>query len=273
MGAGARRRLIGLPTVSNHLAMSNDSDSLAQHRWHEQAAAQDADRHRQVQREWTPNSGRLAGREGPSLCEPDFKFKLLADWQLVKRARFQAADRLDRRNGASLFTLSTVALYGGLVTVFVLIFKDSLTPHARNVCDWVSAVANWLTLTFSLTEQIKDYSGQSRALHECAQKVNDLRKRLQATPISAPQQLIPFVQAYDSIISECGPNHAPIDYEIARCAGSRKPSAATSLRRLKRWSMTTTYAIYVVMCLAPALAGLLAWALVPPVPVPPVPVP
>ena len=132
------------------------------------------------------------------ISEPDLKAKLLSDWQLVKRARFQAADRLGRRNSASLFTLSMVALYGGLITVFVLIFKDSLTSHMRNICDWVSVVANWLTLTFSLTEQIKDYSGQSRALHECAQKVNDLRKHLQATPISASQQLIPFVKAYEA---------------------------------------------------------------------------
>ncbi len=203
-------------------------------------------------------------------AEPELKAKLLADWQLVKRARFHAADRLDRRNSASLWTLSTVALYGGLVTVFVLIFKDSLTPHMRNICDWVSVVANWLTLTFSLTEQIKDYSGQSRALHECGQHVNDLRKHLQATPISAPQQLVPFVKDYEAIISECGPNHNRIDYEIARLEGSRPVDGMTPaeqrarLRQLRLRSLLTTYTIYAVMMAAPAIAGFLAWLVVAP---------
>ena len=216
-----------------------------------------------------PRSWHEHAAQAAPLREPEQKVKLLADWQLVKRARFQAADRLQRRNHASLFTLSTVALYGGLITVFVLIFKDSLTPHARNICDWVSAVANWLTLTFSLTEQIKDYSGQSRALHECAQKVNNLRKHLQATPISAPQQLIPFVQAYEAQISECGPNHDRLDYEIGRLSSGRAMDGMTAaatiakLQQLRRWSLIKTYAIYAIMCLAPAIAGLAAWAVLP----------
>ena len=206
---------------------------------------------------------------GTPAAEPEQKAKLLADWQLVKRARFHAAARLGRRNSASLITLSTVALYGGLVTVFVLIFKDSLTPHIRSICDWVSVVANWLTLTFSLTEQIKDYGGQSRALHECAQQVNDLRKRLEATPINSSRQLIPFVQEYDTHITACGPNHDDLDYHIGRLAGGRPvdglsaAEAAAKLRWLRAWSRISNSTIYVVMSLAPLIAGLTAWLLVP----------
>ncbi len=201
--------------------------------------------------------------------EPEQKAKLLYDWQLVKRARFHAADRLDRRGSASLITLSMVALYGGLFTVFVLLFKDSLSAHMRTIFDWMAVVANWLTLTFSLTEQIKDYRGQSRALHDCAQQVNDLRKRLQVTPISSPQQLIPFVEAYETRIRACGPNHDTLDYDIARHSTSKgldgmtPAETAVRLRRLKMWSRLSTYWVYVLMSAAPLLAGLVAWALVP----------
>lgn len=239
--------------------MTTDSLSRQQPQsWHQHAAQHAGNAHAQ----------RPASQ--PAYPEPEFKAKLLADWQLVKRARFHAADRLDRRNTASLWTLSTVALYGGLVTVFVLIFKDSLTPHMRNICDWVSVVANWLTLTFSLTEQIKDYSGQSRALHECGQRVNDLRKHLLATPISAPQQLVPFVKEYEAIISECGPNHNRMDFEIARLEGSRSVDGMTHaeqrsrLRQLRVRNLFATHTIYVVMMAAPAVAGFLAWLLVAP---------
>lgn len=242
--------------------MNRDSPSRSPQSWHEHVA----------QRGQADARFSAGGPSTPSYApfvEPEFKAKLLLDWQLVKRARFEAADRLQRRNSASLMTLATVALYGGLITVFVLIFKDSLTPHIRNICDWISAVANWLTLTFSLTEQIKDYSGQSRALHECAQKVNNLRKHLQASLISDSRQLIPFVKDYEAIIGECGPNHDELDYEIAQMGGSRPidgmsaKEMRTRLARLKRWSKSKTYAIYVVMCAAPAIAGILSWLLVP----------
>ena len=125
----------------------------------------------------------------------------------------------------------------------------------------MAVVASWLTLTFSLTEQIKDYSGQARALHECGQKVNDLRKRLQATPISASQQLIPFVQAYEAIIRECGPNHQPLDYEIGRLSGARALDGLTQkahtarLRRLRLQRNIATTGVYVLMWIAPAIAG------------------
>ena len=87
--------------------------------------------------------------------------------------------------------------------------------------------------------------------------------------ISDSRQLIPFVKDYEAIISECGPNHDELDYEIAQMGSSRPidgmsaKEMRTRLARLKRWSKFKTYAIYVIMCAAPAVAGLLAWALVP----------
>jgi SMODS and SLOG-associating 2TM effector domain family 5 len=157
--------------------MSTDSPRTPPHGWHVYAA------------EAAPR-GAAAGAfgggydaryedHGAVWAEPEQKIKLLRDWQVVKRARFHAADRLEKRNFWSLITLSSVALYGGLLTVFVLIFKDSLTPHVRSIFDWMSAVASWLTLTFSLTEQIKNYNAKARELHECGSTISgsDWRRR------------------------------------------------------------------------------------------------
>jgi SMODS and SLOG-associating 2TM effector domain family 5 len=229
-----------------------------------QAFAMRTDSHMKAPHHLQPRAAEAGG-----WAEPEQKAKLLYDWQLVKRARFHAADRLERRNSASLITLSMVALYGGLFTVFALLFKDSLSAHARTIFDWMAVVASWLTLTFTLTEQIKDYRGQSRALHDCAQQVNDLRKRLQVTPISSPQHLIPFVEAYEARIRACGPNHDTLDYDIARhqtskgLDGMTPLETAKRLRRLKLLSRLSTYWVYVLMSAAPLLAGLVAWALVP----------
>jgi SMODS and SLOG-associating 2TM effector domain family 5 len=248
--------------------MSSDSNRGSQQSWHAHAASHGPRRSGGAQDGTTAVSG-APGDSAANFHEPEMKAKLLRDWQLVKRARFHAADRLEKRNFWSLITLSSVALYGGLLTVFVLIFKDSLTPHVRSIFDWMSAVASWLTLTFSLTEQIKNYNGKARELHDCARRVNDLRKRLDATYIPARHNLIPFIDAYDNIISECEPNHDGLDFEIARfegpdvIAGFTRDQKARHRSRLKIWSKVKTITPYVVMSGAPALAGLIAYALLP----------
>ena len=112
------------------------------------------------------------------------------------------------------------------------------------------------------------FSGQAAELHMCAQRVNDLRKQLEATPIHAPEQLLWFIRTYDAHIKDCRPNHDEIDYEIARRSGSAVDGDASAGRdrtliRLRRKNAWKTYWPYVVVAIAPVLAGLAAWVIVP----------
>jgi hypothetical protein len=193
--------------------------------------------------------------------------KLLRDWKLVKRARFNAAKRLERKQDASIATLAIVAFYTGSITLFTLAFKDGLPEHTRSVLEFVSQFFGFFTLIVGLIEQLKDYPGRARELHECARRINALQKQLAATPIARDSELVPFIQAYDRFIADCRPNHDDVDYALAAAAGRRgeddgpfSPSGRRHLWARFRFSLNT-YWLYVAIWVAPILvaAALLAW--------------
>lgn len=212
----------------------------------------------------------------PGAAQHPLKWQLINDWKLVKRARFNAAKRLERKNGAGMVTLAIVALYGGLISVFNLMFKHRVGADARDVLEYIAVVSSWLTLIIGLTEQLKGYGEASRELHGCAREVNDLQRHLTATPIADERQLAPFLIGYREAIDRCRPNHDDVDYRLAEACPSRSEQRALEaqgkwdadqFRRRELWARgcyhLATYWFYVAVWFAPALVGLALWLLLP----------
>lgn len=210
------------------------------------------------------------------LAQHPLKWQLVNDWKLVKRARFNAAKRLERKMGAGMVTLAIVALYGGLISVFNLMFKHRVGADTRDVLEYVAVVSSWLTLIVGLTEQLKGYGDTSRELHTCAREVNDLQRHLAATPIVAEGQLAPFLAGYREAIARCRTNHDEIDYRLAEACPSRSEQRVleaqgkwdpAAFRRRELWARSTyhlaTYWFYVAIWFAPALVGFALWLLLP----------
>jgi hypothetical protein len=212
-----------------------------------------------------------AGQQHP------LKWKHVEDWKLVKRARFNAAKRLERKQSAGIVTLAVVALYGGLISVFNLMFKHRVGADVRDILEYVAVVSSWLTLIIGLTEQQKNYGANARELHDCARGVNDLQKQLAASPIQSGSDLAPFLQRYNFLVDRCRPNHDDIDYRLAeatipkderaRLVAARQASEAQlkwALRKARALYHLNTYWWYVAVGLAPSIVGLALWLMVPP---------
>jgi SMODS and SLOG-associating 2TM effector domain family 5 len=223
---------------------------------------------------------RMVRPSGAHYAQHPLKWKLVNDY--VKRARFNAAKRLERKNAAGLVTLAIVALYGGLISVFNLMFKHRVGADTRDVLEYVAVVSSWATLIIGLTEQLKGYGDASRELHACAREVNDLQRRLAVTSIADEAQLGPFLAAYRDIIARCRPNHDDVDYRLAEATPSLGERQfleaegkwdAVAFARRERWARlgyhVATYWFYVAIWFAPALVGLALWLLVPASPVTP----
>jgi hypothetical protein len=208
--------------------------------------------------------------------EHPLKARTLAGWTIVKAARFNAAKRLERKQSAGTVTLAIVALYGGLISVFNLMFKHRVGGDARDVLEYVAVVSSWLTLIIGLTETMKGHGANGRELHDCARDVNNLAKQLAATPIYDEQHLQPFLARYREIIERCRPNHETIDYRLAELDLSR--AERERLRQREDWDERghdrqllmarvtyhlLTYWFYVVIWVTPPLVGLMLWWLVP----------
>ncbi|MFM9940043.1 MAG: SLATT domain-containing protein [Hyphomicrobiaceae bacterium] len=220
----------------------------------------------------------VAAGFGPSPLQR-LKDKHISDWKLVKRARFNAAKRLERKHYAGIVTLAIVALYGGLISVFNLMFKHRVSADLRDVLEYVAVVSSWLTLIIGLTEQQKNHSANARELHDCGQAVNDLQKQLSAAPIASERDFAPYLGHYRAIMERCRPNHDDVDYRLAEVTPSREERQAlqergewddSRLRRERRWAQMrydiNTYLFYASIWFTPALVGMVLWWLVPAAP-------
>jgi hypothetical protein len=165
---------------------------------------------------FAPNPNVVAPFQRPSLSRTSPKQKYSRDWKLVKRARFNAAKRYERKQSASTLAFALAGIIGFLVPVYTLIFRDALTPHGKNVLDFTAFVTGALSLTLGLIEQAKDYPAKYRRFDLCGRMVNKVVRRLTITNIEHDEDLEPLIREYEAALESCGDNHDDIDYEIAK---------------------------------------------------------
>lgn len=207
----------------------------------------------------------------------------LRNWKLVKRARFNAAKRFERKQSASTIAFALAGIIGFLVPIYALLFKDALSVHTKNVLDFTAFVTGALSLTLGLMEQAKDYPAKARRFDQCGRKVNSVLRRLTITPITRDEALRPLVEEYEKALEDCAENHDDVDREIARAeeeidvakdrerstpdadqraiAGARRfrRSAEWKLTRLKWFERLQIYWLYAAMWTTPPAIGLMLW--------------
>jgi hypothetical protein len=185
----------------------------------------------------------------------------------MKRARFNAAKRLERKQAASTIAFAVAGIVGILVPFYSLLFKDILSSHTKNVLEFTAYVTGGLSLMVGLIEQAKDYPAKSRAFHDCGRTINRALRRLYNAPCPTDAELLILVEMYEEALDECADNHDEIDYQIAKadeeikdCNGTAGEVAAhRKLRRLKRIELVQMYWLYAAIWLAPLLIGALIY--------------
>ena len=200
--------------------------------------------------------------------------KYLKDWKLVKRARFNAAKRFERKQSASTLAFAFAGVIGFLIPFYTLLFKGSLTTHTKNVLDFTAYVTGSLSLIIGLIEQAKDYPAKARRFDLCGRRVNSVLRRLTTTPITYDQELHPLLEEYERALEECNDNHDDIDYDIAKAQqeledSPNKEKARKRVGRLKMIERVQLYWLYAATWVLPMLiGGVLWWTLYPESPAP-----
>lgn len=191
--------------------------------------------------------------------------KYLRDWNTVRRARFNAAKRFERKNEASTLAFAIAGIVGFLVPVYTLIFRDDISQHVKNVLDFTAYITGAMSLILGLIEQAKEHSAKALRFDTCARQINSVLRRLATTPTVTDQDLQPFIAQYEKALEDCGDNHDQIDHEIARTqsaideATSRidKEEAEKRLTRLKWRECAETYWLYVFIWCTPIIIGVI----------------
>ncbi len=189
--------------------------------------------------------------------------KYVRDWTVVKRARFNAAKRFERKQDASTLAFAIAGVIGFLLPVYMLLFADALSTHTKNVLDFTAYVTGALSLLVGLIEQAKDYPAKARRFDQCGRRVNGLVRRLSFFARNE-QDLFALIEDYEKALEECGDNHDSIDYQIALANQQMdeaidKDGASRRLAHLRLKESVTIYWLYATTWIVPALVGVLLW--------------
>jgi hypothetical protein len=176
--------------------------------------------------------------------------QLLAAMRTVKAARFNAADRLERKNMVSLFAMSMVSLYFVGLSVWQAIYGSTLGEATNRLVTLVSIMSSIFTLVLALIEAMNDYRMKAHHMHACALAVNDLYHELQLLRGLDAGQVQEFRLRYNAAVRSCPYNHARVDYLMAR-AERNVPWDEKAWARLRY--VLDVYGLYGVCLAAPPL--------------------
>ncbi|MGZ8410187.1 MAG: SLATT domain-containing protein [Hyphomicrobium sp.] len=151
-----------------------------------------------------------AGREAEQLA---------ATMRLVKAARFNAAERLERKATVSLFTQSTVALYFVGLAMWQAVYADQIDDGTNRLITFIQLVSSVFTLMLGLLEALNDYKMKAHHLHNCGLGVSELAQELRIARPTDPQVVQDFRRRYNELMKACPVNHSRIDYLFAKLDG------------------------------------------------------
>ena len=195
----------------------------------------------------------LAARRAPNAIEAAnarAAAQLIGAMHTVKAARFNAAERLERKHTLSLFSMSMVSLYFVGLSVWQTVYAALLDAATNRLLTLVSIMSSVFTLVLALIESMNDYKMKAHHMHMCALAVNDLYHELKLIPAPDASLVQEFRRRYNEAVRGCPYNHARIDYLMVRAEGG-VPWAERAWARL-RYALDV-YALYGLCLLAPPL--------------------
>ena len=175
---------------------------------------------------------------------------LVAMWT-VKAARFNAAERLERKHTVSLFAMSMVSLYFVGLSVWQAIYASALDDAANRLITLVSIMSSVFTLVLALIESMNDYKMKAHHMHTCALAVNDLYHELKLLRHGDVGLVQEFRRRYNEAVRGCPFNHARIDYLMARAERGGVPWEEKAWAQLRH--ALDVYALYGLCLIVPPL--------------------
>jgi hypothetical protein len=176
--------------------------------------------------------------------------QLLAAMHTVKAARFNAADRLERKHTLSQFALSMVSLYFVGLAVWQTVYAQQIDAATNRLVTLVSIMSSVFTLVLALIESMNDHRMKAHHMHTCALAVNDLYHELKLAHRPDAALVQEFRRRYNAVVRNCPYNHARVDYLVAR-AERNIPWEEKAWARLRYAG--DVYALYGLCLLAPPL--------------------
>jgi SMODS and SLOG-associating 2TM effector domain family 5 len=216
----------------------------------------------------TDDPSNAAWQHGADLDDhlADLRRDYLHDWAIVKRARFNAAKRYERKQQASNLAFATLGVVGFMLPYFLLNFHDLLSATTHKLLDFVGYATGLFALVIGLVELARGYESMARRLNTSALEVNSALRKLRATPRIDQDTLNHLVAEYEAALERCDINHDDIDREIAQAQQSHhetraapQPQHLQRLSKLKWREFFEIWGMYLFILPLPGLCALVLW--------------
>lgn len=173
--------------------------------------------------------------------------QLAATMRLVKAARFNAAERLESKQAASLFTQSMVALYFVGLAVWQAVYTGQIDDSASRLMTFIQLVSSVFTLMLGLLEAMNDYKMKAHHLHNCALAVSEIAQELKIARPTDPHLVQEFRRRYSDALKACPVNHSRIDFLFAKADGAADRATWISIRARYLLDVYGLYALFLAV--------------------------
>lgn len=181
--------------------------------------------------------------------------KLARDMRLVKRARFNAHERLEAKHVASVAAFTLAAIIEVSISLFSVIYEPTLQPDMKRFLDFASNVTAVFILGFGLVVGLKNFQPKAMQMQRCAMEVGHLLREMEiAMPLSR-SELQEYRRRYHELEARYSDNHADVDRQRALVRDDTSRAA-----RYARWAYRVdVYGMYVLTSVAYVAFWTFAW--------------
>lgn len=178
--------------------------------------------------------------------------RLLKAMRLVKRARFNAHERLEAKHVMSVAAFTFATVFEISLSLLPVVFGANIATEVRSFIDYAAIVTGLFLFGFGLVVGLANYQTRAVFLQRCAMDLANLAREMEIAMPHTVAELQEFRRRYHEIEARCPFNHSAVDLDRAQAHRNDK----RAVRRARQAEMLDIYGPYALA----ALVYLSLWA-------------
>ncbi len=183
--------------------------------------------------------------------------RLLQAMRLVKRARFNAHERLEAKHVMCVAAFTFATVFEISLSLLPVVYGAGIAPEVRSFIDYAAIVTGLFLFGFGLVVGLANYQTRAVFLQRCAMDLANLAREMEiAMPLTAPE-LQEFRRRYHEIEARCPFNHSSVDLDRAMARNSDR----AAVRKAKFSEALDIYGPYAIAALVYGGIWVTFWAM------------
>ncbi len=202
-----------------------------------------------------PTPERVAGPSAATKSEGQTRGsaeRLLKAMRLVKRARFNAHERLESKHVMSVAAFTFATVFEISLSLLPVVYGANIAPDVRSFIDYAAIVTGLFLFGFGLVVGLANYQTRAVFLQRCAMDLANLAREMEIAMPLTVAELQDYRRRYHEIEARCPFNHSAVDLDLAQAHRNDK----RAVRKAKLGEAMDIYGPYALA----ALAYLSLWA-------------